>query len=118
MRPKPGFQRPWNSLCVGFFDEMDKNRDGKLDFTEFSNGWRWLGIDGSQAELKHTFSQLEEDGLISFENFEAHILQGRSDNSSLSRQIHQVVNDLSLYQRVYKNDAIRHIEKNNVLYFL
>lgn len=50
---------------------FDKNKDGQLDFEEFCETWKYIGLRADENELKDIFYQFDQnkDGMISDSEF-------------------------------------------------
>ena len=53
------------------FGQFDKNKDGKLDFDEFVETWKYIGLSADESELRDIFAEFDqnEDGYISDSEF-------------------------------------------------
>jgi len=61
------------------FDKFDHSRDGRLNYKEFGDAWRELGLKGSGEELRAAFDEVDTDksGLVDFHEFNSAISENR-----------------------------------------
>jgi len=67
------------------FDKFDTSRDQRLGFKEFGEAWRFLGLKGTQEELREAFDVVDTDksGLIDRKEFKAAVRDNRLEELDL-----------------------------------
>lgn len=61
------------------FGQFDKNQDGQLDFDEFVETWKYIGLSADESELRDIFAEFDQnqDGYISDSEFIDAIMEER-----------------------------------------
>lgn len=68
------------------FDKFDHSRDGRLQYSEFADAWRELGLKASQDELRKAFEEVDSDksGLVDKFEFMTAVKDNRLDELNLN----------------------------------
>ena len=51
-----------NKLKRSLFNQFDKDGSGELEIPEFRDAWNFLGLHGSDEEIKRAFTSVDVDG--------------------------------------------------------
>jgi len=94
------------------FAQFDKNSDGNLDFDEFKDAWRYIGLASDDDEIKEVFDRFDadKDGLITDAEFIDAIMDERLMEMNmflLFMKLARARDDLDNYVQVRKTDLIQ-----------